>query len=215
MEVSGIVHSDTLLVLIIAPQQFLRELDSPPPPPKPTPPANRRASHTRTNSSPNLLRTVLLSERQSLLPRRRSFDNQTDNGDAQKRAPVAGGTILGIHNLAIVFPQFIVRRFPVSQRYLFLIVSVRPLLRRVRSSGSQMLKLTLIRPTLTRITVKTASLGFFALADFALWYVHHRLRLVLVCTNIAWVVWCGSLPHGPSNSHGERNETSVGRNEGT
>jgi len=86
--------------------EFLRELDSPPPP-KPTAPVNRRASHTRTNSSPNLIRTALLSERQPLLNRRRSFDNQTDNGDPQKRAPVAGGTILGIHNLAIVFPQFI------------------------------------------------------------------------------------------------------------
>jgi solute carrier family 45 protein 1/2/4 len=107
MEVSGFIHFDKLRVLIIAPQQFLRELDSPPPP-KPTAPVNRRASHTRTNSSPNLIRTALLAERQPLLNRRRSFDNQTDNGDTQKRAPVAGGTILGIHNLAIVFPQFIV-----------------------------------------------------------------------------------------------------------
>jgi hypothetical protein len=150
------IHSDMILVLIIAPQQFLRELDSPPPPPKPTPPANRRASHTRTNSSPNLLRTVLLSERQSLLPRRRSFDNQTENGDAQKRAPVAGGTILGIHNLAIVFPQFIVRGLLYLKKIYFLTISFRPLSRRVRFSGSQMLKLTLIRPTLTRITVRTA-----------------------------------------------------------
>lgn len=116
MEVSGFIHYDTLLVLIIAREQFLRELDSPPPP-KPTAPVNRRASHTRTNSSPNLLRTVLLAERQALLPRRRSFDNQTDDGDNQKRAPVAGGTILGIHNLAIVFPQFIVRISCISKRH--------------------------------------------------------------------------------------------------
>lgn len=110
MEVSGFIHFDALRVLIIASQQFLRELDNPPPP-KPTAPVNRRTSHTRTNSSPNLIRTALLAERaerQPLLNRRRSFDNQTDNGDTQKRAPVAGGTILGIHNLAIVFPQFIV-----------------------------------------------------------------------------------------------------------
>lgn len=86
--------------------EFLKELDSPPPQ---TPAAivNRRASHTRTNSSPNLLRTVLLNERQPLLARRRSFDSQTDNGGTQKRTPVAGGTILGIHNLAIVSPQFL------------------------------------------------------------------------------------------------------------
>ena len=29
--------------------------------------------------------------------------------DVPDAEPVAGGTILGIHNLAIVFPQFIVR----------------------------------------------------------------------------------------------------------
>ncbi|KAH8999258.1 MFS general substrate transporter [Lactarius akahatsu] len=87
--------------------EFLKELDTPPPP-NPTTTVNRRASHTRTNSSPNLLRAALLSaERQPLLTRRRSYDNQTDNGGTQKRTPVAGGTILGIHNLAIVSPQFI------------------------------------------------------------------------------------------------------------
>ncbi|KAI0003105.1 MFS general substrate transporter [Russula compacta] len=58
-------------------------------------------------SSPNLLRTALLSERQPLLARRRSFEDQVDNDDTQKSARVAGGTILGIHNLAIVFPQFL------------------------------------------------------------------------------------------------------------
>jgi solute carrier family 45 protein 1/2/4 len=86
--------------------EFLKELDSPPPQ-KLTAASNRRASHSRTTSSPNLLRTALLSERQPLLTRRRSYDSQTDNGGTQKRTPVAGGTILGIHNLAIVSPQFI------------------------------------------------------------------------------------------------------------
>jgi solute carrier family 45, member 1/2/4 len=37
----------------------------------------------------------------------------TDDGDGEspieESQPVAGGTVLGIHNLAIVFPQFIVR----------------------------------------------------------------------------------------------------------
>jgi hypothetical protein len=101
----------------------------------------------------------------------------------------------------------------VSQR-LLLTVSVRLLLRQVRSSNSQMLRLTRIQQTLTRIMARTALLGFFALADFALWYVHHCRRLGIVCSDIAWVAWCRSLPHGPSNPHGERNETSVRRNEG-
>ena len=118
MEVSGVIRSDTPPVLTV-PQQFLKELDSSPSS-KPTAAINRRPSHTRTNSSPNLLRTALLSERQPLLTRRRSFDSQTDNGGTQKRTPVAGGTILGIHNLAIVSPQFIVSGLSiVSQRFFF------------------------------------------------------------------------------------------------
>jgi solute carrier family 45 protein 1/2/4 len=100
----------TYLVLITNSHQFLKELDSPAP--ERTADAhtvNHRVSHTRAVSSPNLLRTsALLSERQPLLTRRRSFEDQADNEDAQKHTRVAGGTILGIHNLAIVFPQFIV-----------------------------------------------------------------------------------------------------------
>jgi len=87
--------------------EFLKELDQSSEPERPVRVVNRRASHTRTVSSPNLLRTVLLSERQPLLARRRSFEDQGDNEDSQKAARVAGGTILGIHNLAIVFPQFL------------------------------------------------------------------------------------------------------------
>ena len=92
--------------------QFLKELDSPAPERTAIARAvNRRASHTRTVSSPNLLRTALLSERQPLLTRRRSFEDQADNDD-RKHTRVAGGTILGIHNLAIVFPQFLVSLYP-------------------------------------------------------------------------------------------------------
>lgn len=91
--------------------QFLKELDRPPPQ-RTVRYVDRRASHTRAASSPNLLRTVLLSERQPLLTRRRSFEDQADN-DTQKPTRVAGGTILGIHNLAIVFPQFIVSLYPI------------------------------------------------------------------------------------------------------
>ena len=107
----------TRLVFMANSCQFLKELDSPAPERAAIArTANRRASHTRTVSSPNLLRTVLLSERQPLLTRRRSFEDQADNDDARKHPRVAGGTILGIHNLAIVFPQFLVslyiRGFP-------------------------------------------------------------------------------------------------------
>lgn len=102
----------------LASRQFLKELDQPPPP-RIVRAANRRASHTRTVSSPNLLRTVLLNETQPLLTRRRSLEDQAANGE-QKSARVAGGTILGIHNLAIVFPQFLVSPFrPLPGRYDF------------------------------------------------------------------------------------------------
>jgi len=66
---------------------------------------SRRPSHSRTQSTPAV--RPMAGEREPLLPRRRSFDEH--NADATPDAnPVAGGTILGIHNLAIVFPQFIV-----------------------------------------------------------------------------------------------------------
>lgn len=100
--------SRACLVFIANSCQFLKELDGPAPDRTASArTVNRRASHTRTVSSPNLLRTALLSERQPLLTRRRSFEDQADE-DSQKHTRVAGGTILGIHNLAIVFPQFLV-----------------------------------------------------------------------------------------------------------
>ncbi|KIP07007.1 hypothetical protein PHLGIDRAFT_13479 [Phlebiopsis gigantea 11061_1 CR5-6] len=68
--------------------------------------ANRRPSHTRTMSTP--ARPIITNEHQPLLRRRRSFEEPHDLLDAPDADPVAGGTILGIHNLAIVFPQFIV-----------------------------------------------------------------------------------------------------------
>lgn len=79
---------------------------------------NRRPSHSRTQSTPAV--RPMASEREPLLRRRRSYDEH--NADVTADAdPVAGGTILGIHNLAIVFPQFI--------------VSVNPALRPRRSNG--------------------------------------------------------------------------------
>jgi len=110
MEVSGYAIGRILMVLIYTSHQFLKELDRPPPE-RPVPTANRRTSHTRTVSTPNLLRIALLSERQPLLTRRRSFEDHADNGDSRKTR-LAGGTILGIHNLAIVFPQFLVSSHP-------------------------------------------------------------------------------------------------------
>ncbi|KAJ3810128.1 hypothetical protein F5876DRAFT_42409 [Lentinula aff. lateritia] len=70
---------------------------------------DRRPLHSRTHSTPGL-RNVRSSERQPLLRRRSlgEFGNDA-NDDSPPRTPVAGGTILGVHNLAIVMPQFVVR----------------------------------------------------------------------------------------------------------
>ncbi|KAJ4478242.1 hypothetical protein J3R30DRAFT_3289922 [Lentinula aciculospora] len=68
-----------------------------------------RPLHSRTHSTPGL-RNVHSNERQPLL-RRHSLDeigNDSINGSSP-HTPVAGGTILGVHNLAIVMPQFMVR----------------------------------------------------------------------------------------------------------
>ncbi|KAI0081691.1 MFS general substrate transporter [Panus rudis PR-1116 ss-1] len=67
----------------------------------------RRPSHSRTLSTPATRPTVLPDERAPLL-RRRSFDEHDRPNAQEETEPLAGGTILGIHNLAIVFPQFIV-----------------------------------------------------------------------------------------------------------
>ncbi|KAJ3921497.1 hypothetical protein F5877DRAFT_35869 [Lentinula edodes] len=70
---------------------------------------DRRPLHSRTHSTPGL-RSVRSSERQPLLRRRslEEFGNDA-NDESSPRTPVAGGTILGVHNLAIVMPQFVVR----------------------------------------------------------------------------------------------------------
>jgi hypothetical protein len=89
--------------------QFLKELESPD---RASDARSRRPGHTRTISSPPapsvFTRPEGANERQSLL-RRRSYGEY--NGDTAGDAipiPIAGGTVLGIHNLAIVFPQLIV-----------------------------------------------------------------------------------------------------------
>jgi hypothetical protein len=158
------------MILIATSRQFLKELDRPASE-RSTRTVNRRTSHTRTASSPDLLRTDVLSERQPLLTRRRSFEGQADNGDAQKHTHVAGGTILGIHNLAIVFPQFLVSLFPKPYLLGFPIHSQRLQLHQVQYSNLRMRKLTMILRTPEHFTAKTALPGSFALADFALWCV--------------------------------------------
>ena len=71
------------------------------PPPSPV---VQRHVHIRNFSTPN----PASSERQPLI-RRRSFDEYDTNTEDEAATPLAGGTVLGIHNLAIVMPQFIVR----------------------------------------------------------------------------------------------------------
>ncbi|KAF7433062.1 hypothetical protein PC9H_005008 [Pleurotus ostreatus] len=66
----------------------------------------QRPEHARTLSTPGFPRRPSATERTPLV-RSRSFDEYDVNPD-EEATPVAGGTILGIHNLAIVMPQFII-----------------------------------------------------------------------------------------------------------
>lgn len=72
-------------------------------------------THQRVASVPAHLykHSAPLNERTQLIIRRHSIMGETGAFSHDLRyvgsAPVAGGTILGIHNLAIVFPQFLVR----------------------------------------------------------------------------------------------------------
>jgi len=68
-----------------------------------------RPSHSRTRSTPAVVRRQSdVDERAPLLRRRRSFDQDEIDAMPSEIQPLAGGTVLGIHNLAIVFPQFII-----------------------------------------------------------------------------------------------------------
>ncbi|THH10078.1 hypothetical protein EW145_g1578 [Phellinidium pouzarii] len=64
-------------------------------------------NHFRNASSPAQHRWVQDGERQPLI-RRRSLGPVDEDGELVDSQPIAGGTVLGIHNLAIVMPQFIV-----------------------------------------------------------------------------------------------------------
>ena len=76
-------------------------------------------AHSRTQtgnaSFTNFSIPTVPTERQPLLARAtESLENHEESllGPVDRNRPVAGGTVLGIHNLAIVFPQFIVCHFP-------------------------------------------------------------------------------------------------------
>jgi solute carrier family 45 protein 1/2/4 len=90
--------------------ELLKELDTQKPPVQapPSTPSVRRPSHGRAISTPTLVHRDSERERQPLI-RRRSYDayDAGINGDVDV-TPIAGGTVLGIHNLARVFPQLIV-----------------------------------------------------------------------------------------------------------
>ena len=91
---------------------------------EPTSPAQTRANsrihsraHSRTNTGSASFANFSIPERQPLLARATAaIQNQEQHalGPVDKDKPVAGGTVLGIHNLAIVFPQFAVCRFQSS-----------------------------------------------------------------------------------------------------
>lgn len=71
-----------------------------------------RRKHFRAASSPSiiLVRTqTAFDERQPLLRRQSLGPRAEPIGVGAIAQPVAGGTVLGIHNLAIVMPQFLVR----------------------------------------------------------------------------------------------------------
>lgn len=94
---------------------------------EPTSPAQTRANsrihsrahsraHSRTQTgSGSFANFSIPNERQPLLAGvTASLQNHEEAllGPVDRDRPVAGGTVLGIHNLAIVFPQFIVCGFP-------------------------------------------------------------------------------------------------------
>ena len=62
---------------------------------------------SRTSSRPTL--TEVATEHTALLDHQSALEGDRSIPDISSAPSIAGGTVLGIHNLAIVFPQFIVR----------------------------------------------------------------------------------------------------------
>jgi len=80
--------------------ELLKELQKPQTP-------SSRGAHTRTVSTPDYtLRHN--GERRPLLRTRSHDEYETGQDEAEVSKPVAGGTVLGVHNLAIVLPQLLV-----------------------------------------------------------------------------------------------------------
>lgn len=90
--------------------EYLKELDSRPLDAlAPAGITETRPSHSRTRSYASIPHRSLLSERAPLLTRSRSQDAfEPDEIKNEEEQALGGGTVLGIHNLAIVAPQFIV-----------------------------------------------------------------------------------------------------------
>ncbi|KAF8974437.1 hypothetical protein BDZ97DRAFT_1646725 [Flammula alnicola] len=85
--------------------QLLKE----PPPPTRVIQETRRPLHARNVSTPSHGRPSFSGGERQPLIRRRSFDDYDNHPEEDMPAtPLPGGTVLGIHNLAIVMPQFIV-----------------------------------------------------------------------------------------------------------
>jgi len=99
--------------------EFLKEMNlaaasaqaaAPPRPSAPTQSTSSGLRHNRAVSTPALREAAQSSaanERTSLLRRRNSLEERGGE-EVENAGAVAGGTILGIHNLAIVMPQFVV-----------------------------------------------------------------------------------------------------------
>jgi len=85
--------------------EFLKELDEDPRPNRGR--AGEIAHRARAISSPQIY-TVTTNERQPLIRRRTHEEYEAAIEESDPTPPVAGGTVLGIHNLAIVFPQFVI-----------------------------------------------------------------------------------------------------------
>ncbi|KAJ7498783.1 hypothetical protein FB451DRAFT_10114 [Mycena latifolia] len=99
----GICWSVAMWCPFAAIMEFLKDMSAPP-----APPGSLRPSHGRTLSTPAAGPRRGSDERQPLI-RRRSYDAyEAASEDVPPAARVAGGTILGVHNLAIVAPQLFV-----------------------------------------------------------------------------------------------------------
>jgi len=94
-------------VAMWVPFAIIMELLKAPISPAPAVQETRRPIHVRNFSTPGHNRPGS-GERQPLI-RRRSFDEYDNQSEEDMPAsPLPGGTVLGLHNLAIVMPQFIV-----------------------------------------------------------------------------------------------------------